>query len=84
MNPAKLSAQVVGAIAVIRPGHAEANDFATALQNTAHALDLGRPSSELKPPRTDPSARDETIDVQSPGELSDRILRALFGQWPNR
>jgi hypothetical protein len=84
MNPAKRSAEVVGAISVVRAGQAEAGAFARELAKPAHVLDLGPAPSEAQTPESGSPGTDPVIEVQSPRELSDRILRALLGQWPRR
>ncbi len=84
MSPAKRSAEVLRAIAVVRSGHAEAGAFASELAQPAHVLDLGPVPTETQAPEAGGAGTGQVIDVQSPGELSDRILRALFGHWPQR
>ena len=86
MNPAKRSAKVVGAISVVRSGHSEAKRFATALETTTHILELTAAPEEDATPSTDQSRSPspEPIEVHTPGELNDRMLRVLFGKWPPR
>lgn len=84
MNPAKRSAEVVRAISVVQAGHAEAVAFANQGAKPAHVLHLGPVPAETRTPEQGGPGKGEVIDVQSPAELSDRLLRALFGHWPQR
>jgi hypothetical protein len=84
MNPANRAAQVVGAISVVRSAHAEAQRFSTELSKAPHTLELGLAPSQNTQLEADLPESENLIEVETPGELSERILRALFGQWPQK
>lgn len=80
-TPAQRSAEIVGAISIVRDAHAPAEDYARSIATPGHALDLDSVHSE--PAEYSTISKDSaSLAATSPVDLSDRILRALFGTWP--
>ena len=76
MKPVDRAAQVHGAISLFRGSDGEVQRYAKSLSNE-HVLELPSLESQHSSPH-----QNSSIEVTSPAELSDRILSALFGQWP--
>jgi hypothetical protein len=75
MTPAEKAANVHAAISVFRHQRDEVQKYAKSLGDQ-HVLELPPPpSSENEGPQS-------PIEFTSPGELNDRLLKALFGKWP--
>ncbi len=82
MNPAHRSAKVVESIAVLRATSGASSEYARALSTPAHVLELNMPAEATEPVAESEAVPLLPIDVHEPGELSERLLRALFGAWP--
>lgn len=79
MTPADLSARIHNSIRLLQDQHETVHRYAHLLKDE-HILDLGGVNSECLSQSDNQDL--PLIEATSTAEVSDRLLRALFGEWP--